>query len=80
MSQNVRTDHHPDCMGGVLSRMHGFHAGGMVMHFLRTIKDDIWFPIFMPWVWHWLLGIALAVGMVLGAWIWIYTLQIRGLW
>lgn len=50
------------------------------MRFLRTLKDDTWLPYFMPSVWHWLLGIVFAASMIAGAGVWIYTLQIRGLW
>jgi hypothetical protein len=49
------------------------------MRYLRTLKADTWLPFFMPCVWRWLLGIALVGGIAIGVWIWLYTLQIRGL-
>lgn len=50
------------------------------MKFLRKLKKDTWLPYFMPNVWHWLICILFAVSMLLGAWVWLYTLTLRGLW
>ena len=49
------------------------------MKFLRTLKQDTWLPYFMPNVWRWLLGILFTVSMLLGVWVWLYTLSLRGL-
>lgn len=50
------------------------------MQYLKKLKADIWLPYFMPGVWRWLMFIIFVLGVIAGAYVWIYTLGLRGLW